>query len=63
MLASVDAATTRVDIRPGYASTLTISSREMDRAACRAKWLVYGSTGAVFLTGALLGALVAAAAF
>jgi hypothetical protein len=61
-LCRIDAATARVQVRPGTASALTISGRDIDNAACRAKWLVFGGTGAVFLTGVLAGVLIHALA-
>ncbi|MBM3315064.1 PEGA domain-containing protein [candidate division WOR-3 bacterium] len=57
-LARIDAGTARVNVRPGTAATVALSGRDIDNAACRARWLVYGGTGAVFLTGVLAGVVI-----
>lgn len=57
-LARIDAATRRLNVRPGYAVSVELSRQDMDRAESRAKWLVYGSAGGLFLGGALLGLVI-----
>lgn len=57
-LGRIDAATARVLVRPGAISSITISRKEIEAGACRAKWLVFGSAGGLFLVGVLSGVLL-----
>ncbi|MEO0085081.1 MAG: PEGA domain-containing protein [candidate division WOR-3 bacterium] len=58
----INAATTKVELEPGRAASITLSAREMSRAETQAKWLVYGSAGGVFVLGAVIGAVIMAVA-
>ncbi len=57
-LARIDAATSRVTVQPGKTSSVTISAREIETGACRAKWIVFGGAGGLFLAGLLSGILI-----
>lgn len=61
-MARINAATTKVELEPGRAAAVTLSTREMARAETQAKWLVYGTAGGVFVLGAVVGAVIMAVA-
>ncbi len=54
-LARIDAASTQVELLPGFETKVEIDKGVMDKSACRAKWLVGGTVGGIFGLGVIIG--------
>lgn len=56
-LARIDAASTQVDLLPGFETKVEIDKRVMEKSACRAKWLFGGTVGGIFGLGVIIGVI------
>ncbi|MEO0005172.1 MAG: PEGA domain-containing protein [candidate division WOR-3 bacterium] len=54
-LARIDAASTQVDLLPGFETKVEIDKKVMDKSACRAKWIFGGTVGGIFGLGVIIG--------
>ncbi|MGQ9708667.1 MAG: PEGA domain-containing protein [bacterium] len=54
-LARIDAASTRVELLPGFETKVEIDQALMDQSACRAKWLLSGTVTGIFGLGVIVG--------
>jgi|UniRef100_A0A7V3PU96 hypothetical protein len=57
-LARIDAASAQVEVFPGMETRVEISSRLMEKSACRAKWLFGGSVFGLFSLGTVVGLVI-----
>jgi len=57
-LASIDAGTAAVELKPGSETVVTISSKTMRAAACRAKWLACAGVAGLFGLGVVTGVVI-----
>ena len=54
-LARISAASTQVELLPGFETKVEIDQTVMEKSACRAKWLVGGTVTGIFGLGLLVG--------